>query len=252
MKKKLLLGVGALVLLGVAAVGGAFAATFSGLSPVKPVTELPGGAWGVANEGFVQAFILPAGEGRAVLVDCGADPEAKALKAKLGELKLTPVAAVLTHGHGDHVGGCLAFPGLEVYALETERAVVEGTASPRGPAVKFSRNDPAKSPRLKRGLVDGEVLEVGAARVQVFALAGHTAGSAAYLASGVLFLGDAASAGKDGKLLGPMWIFSDDAGQGAASLRALSKRLSASGAEVKALAPSHSGPLEGMGALGAY
>lgn len=250
MKKKLLtvVGVGVVLFVGLAV---PFALAFSGLAPVQPTTALPNGVVGVAD-GYVQAFIIPLGDGGAALVDCGQDPAAKALRAKLDELKLQVKAVFLTHGHGDHVGGCAAFPGAAVYALEAERALAEGSAPAKGPVTKFSKNDPAKVAKLSRGLTDGEVLELGAAKVKVFALPGHTAGSAAYLANGVLFLGDAATGQADGKVRNAPWVFSDDVDACAASLRGLAKRLQESADPVDALAFAHSGPLSGRGPLDAF
>ncbi len=75
---------------------------------------------------------------------------------------------------------------------------------------------------------------------------GHTAGSAAYLADGVLFLGDSASARKDGALVPAVGLFSDDAAQNHAALKALGARLQSGGLRVDALAFAHSGPLSGL------
>lgn len=242
MLKKILIAVGVVL----AVVGLALApiiSAFLGLVPVQPVTQLPNGVVGVAD-GYVQAFIIPAGEGGAVLVDCGQDPAARVLRAKLDELRLTVKAIVVTHGHGDHVGGCVAFPDVPLYALEAERPIVEGSAAALGPIPRFGKNDPAKAHKVARALTDGEVLEVGSAKVQVFAIPGHTAGSAAYLSSGVLFLGDAATVQTDGQIRNAPWVFSDDTAQCRQSLLELGKRLDAS--QVQAMAFAHSGPRQGL------
>lgn len=250
MKKKLGVALGVLVALLLALVL-PIASAFMGLAPVTPQTALPGGVVGVAD-GYVQAFIIPLGDGGAALIDCGQDPSATVLKAKLQELGLTVKAIFLTHGHGDHVGGCAAFPGAQVLAMEAERGLAEGAAAAHGPITRFAKNDAAKVAKLSRGLRDEEVVQLGAVGVQAFAIPGHTAGSAAYLAQGVLFLGDAATGQADGKLRNAPWVFTDDQATCAASLRALAKRLAASGAAVQALAFAHSGPLTGLTALAEF
>jgi len=45
-------------------------------------------------------------------------------------------------------------------------------------------------PKVTRPLKDGDVADVGDLRVEVFAVPGHTPGSAVYLARGVLFFGE--------------------------------------------------------------
>jgi glyoxylase-like metal-dependent hydrolase (beta-lactamase superfamily II) len=100
---------------------------------------------------------------------------------------------------------------------------------------------------------DGESLSVGQASVRVFAVPGHTAGSAAYLVSGVLFLGDAADTNDAGVVSGSPWIFSDSQAQDRASLAHLAQVLQQEHADVKALAFAHSGVrMEGLAPLIAF
>jgi len=54
--------------------------------------------------------------------------------------------------------------------------------------------------------------------VEVYALPGHTPGSAAFLVHGVLFLGDAAQGMRDGTL-GPNRVLSEDADKNDRSLQ---------------------------------
>jgi glyoxylase-like metal-dependent hydrolase (beta-lactamase superfamily II) len=108
--------------------------TFGPIAP--PPKELAGLAGGsdvlVVPDGYVLAFVVPTGEGRAVLVDCANDTEAKAIKAALEKHKLALEAILVTHGHVDHVAGCNAL-GAPVHALAAEVPYVKGEKAHAGP-----------------------------------------------------------------------------------------------------------------------
>jgi len=70
---------------------------------------------------------------------------------------------------------------------------------------------------VTRGLRDGERVGISGTSVEVFAVQGHTPGSAAFLVNGVLFLGDSAAALSDGTLK-PNTMLSDNADQTVRSL----------------------------------
>ena len=79
--------------------------------------------------------------------------------------------------------------------------------------------------------------------MRVFAVPGHTKGSAAFLARGVLFMGDSAEATKDGKLAPGHRLFTESPAQNRVSLHELATRLQPSVGEIKAIACAHSGVL---------
>jgi glyoxylase-like metal-dependent hydrolase (beta-lactamase superfamily II) len=97
--------------------------------------------------------------------------------------------------------------------------------------------------RVARVLRDGEYLSISSLGIRVFAVPGHTKGSAAFLARDVLFVGDSAEVTKEGKLAPGKRLFTESPAQNRASLRALAKRLEPMATEVKAIAPAHSGML---------
>ena len=189
------------------------------------------------KDGFVSIAMIDVGPGKVALIDAGHDASGKALLAALARRGLTPasvVAIFLTHGHGDHTAACKLFQGADVYALQNDVALVGDAA------------------KVTHPLNDGEVIEDGDQRVEVFATPGHTAGSAVYLARGVLFFGDSAGASKDGEMMKAVRLFSKDSAQNVASLKAVAARLQPRAAEVKELAFAHTGPLAGFQPLAAF
>jgi glyoxylase-like metal-dependent hydrolase (beta-lactamase superfamily II) len=87
---------------------------------------------------------------------------------------------------------------------------------------------------------------VGNLQVTAYALPGHTEGSAAYFASGVLFVGDGLQIRTNGQIIGPSVIFSTDRAQGEASLKHLGQELQPHAADVKFIATGHTGTLSGL------
>lgn len=234
--------------------GGLIASAFWGNAPLPDAADLPGGAR-LVKDGMVALFVLPAGGTSVALVDCGNDPDGRRILAELARRGAAPgdvKAIFLTHGHGDHTAGCHLFPGAEVMGLAADVGLAAGTESGHGLLSRFFRNGPRKAARVTRIVGDGETVQVGPLSVQVFALPGHTDGSAAYLAGGVLYLGDSATDRKDGTFAGAPSLFSNSPEQNRASLRNLWRRLRSLGLEVKALAPAHSAPQMGTSAFEAF
>lgn len=143
----------------------------------------------------------------------------------------------VTHGHGDHLGLLEDLPGAEVLGLAAEQALVE--------------EETKGEVSLTRTVSDGEVVDVGVP-VEVFAVPGHTEGSAVYFVDGVLLLGDSAIVDRDGVLVPVPEKRSDDPAQVVASMQALAERLAPRADEVRWLAPSHSAPVEGYAPLAAF
>lgn len=190
-------------------------------------------------------------DGRVALVDAGNDAEGEAILAELERRHLGPdaVAAVLiTHGHGDHIAAIGRFPRSEVMALDREVPLVEGRAGGRGPLTRLFPVRPTGI-TVTRALRDGDVVTLGGVPIPVYAVPGHTTGSAAYYIDGVLLVGDSADVTSDGALQGAPWLFSDDQAEDRASLARLEQRVVADGLDVKAIVPAHSGAAEGIVAL---
>ena len=240
-----LAGIAVLALAGLVAV---FILSFAGTSRILDGFE-PAPGVRTIKEKFTSAYMVEIRRGKVLLVDAGMDRKAEPIKKALASWGLKPEAVeaiLLTHGHSDHTGGVLAFPQARVYALEVEIPLVEGKA---GSASPMGRLMGAKTTGIKavKALRDGQAFNVGGLPVRVFSVPGHTKGSAAYLARGVLFMGDSADSLKKGGISGAKWVFSESQRINHESLKALASRLKKSG--VKAMVFAHSGALAGLKAL---
>jgi hydroxyacylglutathione hydrolase len=232
-------GLGLLVVvLGLASI--VFAA-FHGLAPIQDGQRLDGVQ--VVKDGIVSCYLVDLGEHEVALVDACNDRSAKAVLGALTKRGLGPEAVraiFLTHGDPDHISGAIAFPKAQVMALAADVPLAEGREirmlgwllSPKDTGV-----------RVARALGDGEKIELSGVGFRVYAVPGHTRGSAAYLARGVLFMGDSAEATAEGTLAPGKRLTSDDPALNRASLVKLAERLAPSATDVKAIAPAHSGVL---------
>lgn len=241
-------GVGALV-----ATGAVLAWTFSGLGLAEDGRVLPGGAR-LVKDGYVSCFLVPTGNGRFLLVDAGNDATGAAIDRQLaaaGAGRDAVDAVLLTHGHPDHTAACSGFPNATVYALSDEVPLLEGKIASRGPLTRWFGAMHSPCGEIT-AVSDGDTIPIGDAQARVFAVPGHTAGSAAWWVSGVVYFGDAADALSGGALVPAKWLFTDDPDEASLSIVALASKLEATHLDVQALAFSHSGVLDGPDALSAY
>jgi len=183
----------------------------------------------------IGVHIFALGDGTVGLIDAGNDRDAKAIRtvlARLGKRDREVRAIFITHAHDDHTSGLAAFPEAEAYAIEPDASLVR-------------RQRDAVSASMTKEVRDGDRLDLHGTRVEVYAVPGHTKGSAAYMVRGVLFLGDAAQ-GLRGGTLGANSMLSEDAERSKRSLRMLAQRLSSQQSDVHYIAFGHSGPLQGL------
>lgn len=151
----------------------------------------------VSNENsFATNCWIAAAEGsdEAVVVDPGFHHER--IRALLAAAGKTPVAALATHGHYDHIGSAAAFcaDDLPFFIHEADRAAL--TDGESWGAGSLTPPVPVKDVRT---LLEGDVLEFGGLTIEVLHTPGHTPGSVCFLTDGIVFSGDLVFAGSIGR-----------------------------------------------------
>ncbi len=239
--KRLLKWVGLILLLLVLGIAGIVVASFRGLAPIQDGQQL--GAVQVVKDGIVSCFLVDLGEREVALVDACNDKAATSVLRALSKRGLGPEAVkaiFLAHGDQDHIRGALAFPKAQVMALAADVALAEGREVRLLPGLLSPKDTGV---RVGRALSDGEVVELSGVPFRVFAVPGHSKGSAAFLARGVLFMGDSSETTSEGAMAPAKRLTTSDPAQNRDSLVKLAQRLAPSAAEVQAIAPAHSGVL---------
>ena len=141
-------------------------------------------------------LVVEPGGTRCAIVDPGAEPE-RIIRTIEGTAAV-PEAIWVTHAHLDHIG---AITGLRrrwnipvylhpldepLYAMASRQAALYG--------LPFEQPEPAD-----RALGEGDVLELGDLRFQVFHAPGHAPGHVVIHGHGVAFVGDCLFAGSIGR-----------------------------------------------------
>lgn len=133
---------------------------------------------------------------QGIVIDPGGD--ADLLLKKIEENNLDIEYIVLTHGHGDHIGGV---EGLET-ALDAKVLVHKEDAEMiSNPEINLSKMIGLGDISLKadRKLSHGDVLEIGDLKFHILHTPGHTRGGISLKAENYLFTGDTLFQGSIGR-----------------------------------------------------
>lgn len=130
---------------------------------------------GNGHRTYNESLYLVEGNDRAVLIDAGT--RVPGLDKIVAGITSKPVTMILTHGHGDHVGGVGPFPEVWI-----------------GPAdEQMLRNSQRRYQGQIKHLTDGETIDLGGRKLEVMFTPGHTSGSVTFFdkANHYGFSGDA-------------------------------------------------------------
>jgi len=169
-KRKWIIGIVVALALVIGVPAALFMSAFIGNAPLED-----GKALGPAREvkiSFVSAYVLDAGDGSLALIDAGADAKGEALLAAISGMGKKPddVRAIFfTHGHSDHTAAAPVFPKADIYALEAERAIVEGTSVGHSPLANVRSPKPTGI-HITKPLKDGDAVTIGKLTVHKFPL----------------------------------------------------------------------------------
>jgi hydroxyacylglutathione hydrolase len=208
----------------------------AGCAPTLPPIHSPPASLAVTTTGPWRSMMyLGRTDAGIIVIDLGWLGAEGTLRRALDEIGAGPedVSAVfLTHSHRDHVVGWRLIPDATFHMAAPEVVRFTGRARHRGLVPRLAdwllpTDLPEPGEVRVRGFSSDTTFVVGRDTVHAFEVPGHTAGSAAYLFRGVLFVGDALSWSRFGGLREDRRHHSDDSRLNRASVGALWDRIPA-------------------------
>jgi len=203
--KRILIGVGSIILILVLIAGGFGLKMKSEIKKmhVMETSEVIPGVFAI-KDSFVNMFLLKDSDSY-VAIDAGAD--IKTIRNELSKLNIdsSKVSAVfLTHGDGDHTAALTMFWKAKLYMSRDEEQMINGKTS----KMMFYHNSISRNDYSL--LDDQQTITIGKTKIQGIATPGHTPGSMSYLVNdSLLFVGDAFGL-ENGKISKPNSFFSKD------------------------------------------
>ncbi len=162
-------------------------------------------------------YIVKIGEGKAVIIDPGA--EGGKIAAELEKQGLVPEKILLTHGHFDHIGAAAFLKDkykIPIYISEKDECMLSDREKSAAVIAPFMEFNPVTADFI---LKDGDTVDFGEEKVLVMETPGHSAGSLCFIAADCIFTGDTVFRGSAGRTD----LYSGDFRQQEQSLRKLAK-----------------------------
>lgn len=132
---------------------------------------------------------LVSNSGQCLIIDPGDD--ADYITQTILDQKLKPTAIILTHGHFDHVLGCLELKlnfNLPIYLNEKDKKLY---TSANQSALHWLKKKTLKVPPIDQFIKEGDKIKIGNEKLKVIETPGHTPGSIClYDGKRNLFTGD--------------------------------------------------------------
>lgn len=204
------------------------ALTLAGCTHGLAALRRPPHSYAVATAPPFASLVYAARADDAVIViDLGWYGARRGLRRALDAVHAAPQEVTdvfLTHSHRDHVGAWPLVRGARFHLAAPEAALFEARGAhddlpSRGGELLFGEVGPWAGEVDVRPFSGDTLFAFGRDTVRAFLLPGHTAGSAAYLFRGVLFVGDAFAWNRVTGLRRPARIFSADRRRSRAMLR---------------------------------
>lgn len=141
------------------------------------ITTIPTGVY------QTNTYIFDCGNGEAIAIDTGSQPDLIEKAAEKLGLKIKYV--LLTHSHWDHIGAVAHFQknGAKVYMHKADSDLLNEC---------FLNGEYESIPKFLADefVVDGQVLELGNKKINVIHTPGHTQGGVCYCVDSDMFSGD--------------------------------------------------------------
>ncbi len=142
-------------------------------------------------------YIIPDGEGKAVVIDPGSVPEI--IGEELGKLGLVPEKILLTHGHFDHMSGAHYLRekyGAKVFIHRNDECMLSDMVKSGALIAPFFEYVPVE---CDGNLEEGDIIEQGELEIRVIETPGHSRGSLCFILGDSIFTGDTIFRGSVGR-----------------------------------------------------
>ena len=141
-----------------------------------PLGPLGTNCYVIGDKAVAEAFII--------------DPATPEVLDALKKHHLKPKAILLTHGHGDHIGGVQDIVGAYQVPVYIHKGDVPYLSDPELNLSAYSNPTPIKVKAEIIEVKQGDHITCGDIDLEVLETAGHTPGGVCYYMEGLVFVGD--------------------------------------------------------------